>query len=375
LLVAAGLMVKTIVKLRTVDFGFQTENIFTARIGLFEADYPDAASQIQFFEELQQRLDAKPGVAATTLTSTFPGVGTGMPRFAVEGESYADDRDYPRARQVVTAPGHFETFDVNVLQGRDFTHSDDAGALPVAIVNESFAARFFPDGSSIGRRIRPGASNSQQPWMTIIAVVPNMYLGGPNNEDPHGFYIPLAQNLARFTSIAMRTEVPAMGLATMVRDEVSAMDSNLPIYWVRTLEETMKASTFFFGVFGTLFMIFGFVALFLASIGLYGVMAFSVNRRTQEIGLRMALGANETRVVRLILRQGLWQLGVGVVVGLGLGAGLSRMMRIVLFQVEPWDPTIFAAIVVTLTLAGLLACSVPAKRATQVDPMDSMRYE
>jgi ABC-type antimicrobial peptide transport system permease subunit len=202
-----------------------------------------------------------------------------------------------------------------------------------------------------------------------------MYLGGPNNEDPHGFYIPLAQNLARFTSIAMRTEVPAMGLATMVRDEVSAMDSNLPIYWVRTLEETMKASTFFFGVFGTLFMIFGFVALFLASIGLYGVMAFSVNRRTQEIGLRMALGANETRVVRLILRQGLWQLGVGVVVGLGLGAGLSRMMRIVLFQVEPWDPTIFAAIVVTLTLAGLLACSVPAKRATQVDPMDSMRYE
>jgi predicted permease len=375
LLVAAGLMIKTVVKLRTVDFGFQTENIFTARIGLFETDYPDAASQVQFFEQLQERLEAKPGVVAATFTSAFPGVGAGMPRLAIEGEAYTDDRDYPRARQVVTAPQYFETFGVSILQGRDFTFADNAEALPVGIVNESFASQFFSGATPVGRRIRPGASNSQQPWMTIIAVVPDMYLGGPNNEEPQGFYIPLAQNPARFMSIAMRTEVAAMGLATMVRDEVSAMDSNLPIYWVRTLEDTMDANTFFFGVFGTLFMIFGFVSLFLASVGLYGVMAFSVNRRTQEIGLRMALGADAAKVVRLILKQGLWQLGVGLVVGLGLGAVLSRMIRIVLFQVEPWDPTIFAAIVVALVLAGLLACSVPAKRATRIDPMDAMRYE
>jgi len=202
-----------------------------------------------------------------------------------------------------------------------------------------------------------------------------MYLGGPNNEDPEGFYLPFAQNPAPFMSIVMRTQGAPLALASMVRDEVKAIDPNLPIYWVNSLAQQFKDNTFFFGLFGTLFMIFGFVALFLAAIGLYGVMAFSVSRRTQEIGLRMALGATTGTVMKMILKQGAVQLGIGIALGLGIAVGLSRMLEFILFGVEPWDPTIFIVIVVTLTLVGLLACWVPAQRATRVDPMDALRYE
>ena len=202
-----------------------------------------------------------------------------------------------------------------------------------------------------------------------------MYLGGPNNEDPEGFYLPLAQNPAPFMSIAVRTQGAPLALASMVRDEVKAIDPNLPIYWVNSLAQQFKDNTFFFGLFGTLFMIFGFVALFLAAIGLYGVMAFSVSRRTQEIGLRMALGATTGTVMKMILKQGAVQLGIGIALGLGIAVGLSRLLEFILFGVEPWDPTIFIVIVVTLTLVGLLACWVPAQRATRVDPMDALRYE
>jgi predicted permease len=283
LLVGAGLMVKSIVQLRNVDFGFATEDVLTARVGLFEGDYPDTTSRLQFFDELVMRLDAQPAVAKASLSSGLPALGSGRWRFAVEGETYEADRDYPLTRRMMVTPGHFETYGVSVLQGRDFGTQDSRDNLPVAIVNEPFAERYFPGEGPIGRRIRLGDSESEEPWVTIVGVVQDMYLGGPDNNDPEGVYVPLAQNDARFLSISMRAAGgAAMSLAPMVRDEVIGIDSDLPLYWVRTLDTAIAENTWFYRVFGVLFMVFGGVALFLGAVGLYGVMAFSVSRRTQS---------------------------------------------------------------------------------------------
>lgn len=375
LLVAAGLMVRSVTKLRSIDYGFPPEEIFSARVGLFETDYPDDPSRVRFFDEVRERLAALPGVRGAAIASNLPGLGSGRWQIGIEGKTYDRDQDYPLARGNSVSPGYFETFGVNVLQGRDFTDQDREETLPVAIVNQSFVEAFYDGQAALGRRFRVGDSGSEEPWLTIIGVVPDLFMGGPENENPEGFYLPMAQNVARFMFMVARTDANPMALAPLVRDEVVAVDENLPIYWVRTLEQAIAQNTWFYTVFGTLFVIFGGVALLLAAIGLYGVMSFAVSRRTKEVGVRMALGAERGDVIKLVLKQGLWQLAIGVVLGIGLGALLSRGLQEFLFEVGAMDPTTFVAIAVVLVSTGILASLVPARRATRVDPMVALRYE
>jgi predicted permease len=375
LLVAAGLMVKSVVKLKTFDYGVATRDVFTARVGLFEAAYPDSLKRQQFWTGLVQRLEAKPGVRGVALTSRLPALGTGTDYVAIEGKAYATDRDYPEARSAVITPGYFQTFGASLAQGRAFGAGDDGATLPVAIVNQSFSARFFPGATAIGRRFRTGRSDSHAPWRTIVGVVPDLNMNGTDSATFQGFYVPLAQSDARFISIAIRARADPMALAPMVQSEVAAIDPDLPIYFVQTEQHAIDQNTWFYGVFGTLFMVFGFVALFLATVGVYGVMSFAVSRRTQEVGVRMALGAGRRDVIGLFLRQGAIQVGAGVTIGLGLAFLLSRMLRIILFRVEPTDPVMFAGITLVLVATGLLACFIPARRATRVDPMVALRYE
>jgi putative ABC transport system permease protein len=305
----------------------------------------------------------------------LPGLGSGRTRFAVEGEAYATETDFPMVRTAVASPNLFETFSVALLEGRDFRWNDVADAPPVAIVNEPFARRYFPREGPIGRRVRLGGPDTEEPWVSIVGVVPDMHLGGVNNEDPEGIYLPITQEPLRFMSLAVRARGNPMVLAPLVRDEVMAVDRDLPIYWAWTMTEAIARNTWFYRVFGVVFMIFGVVALFLASVGLYGVTAFAVSRRTQEVGVRMALGAQARDVMALIFRQGLVQVAAGLVLGLALAAALSRGLRFVLFQVEPWDPVIFVAIVLVLALTSVVASYVPARRATRVDPVVALRYE
>ncbi len=376
LLMEAGLMVKSIVNLRNLDFGFATEDVLTARVGLFVTDYPDETARLNFFEELVVRLDAQPAVAKASLSSSLPGRGAGHSRFAVEGRTYEADRDYPLTGRVIVTPGHFETYGVSILQGRDFGTQDTRDNLPVALVNRPFAERYFPGESPIGQRIRLGDSDSEEPWLTIVGVVPDMYLGSVENEDPQGVYVPLAQNDARFLSISVRAAgTDALALAPMVRDEVMAIDPDLPIYWVNTLAAVIGENTLGYRVMGLLFTVFGVVALFLGAVGLYGVMAFAVSRRTQEFGVRMALGAQAADVLRLVLKQGVLQLGIGLFLGLGVAALLLLALPNMLFNAEPWDPLIFLVISLVLFAVGMLATYVPARRATLVDPVQALRYE
>ena len=383
LLVATGLMVKSVVELRTHDYGFPVDGLFTARIGLFESDYPTPDDRVRFFDGLRSRLAERPGVRAVALTDSLPILGSPRDHFALRGTS-ADDNDLPRARRVTVSPGFFETFGLRALSGRTFTDHDRRDSQAVALVNRPFAERYFPGENPIGRQVRLGRADvagaaeqgdQTEPWRTIVGVVPDMELGGPREEDPEGIYVPLAQSDVGFASLVARTEGDPMALTPAVRQAIGDLDPYLPIYWVRTLTEAIHKQNWFVDVFGTIFGIFGVSGLLLAVIGLYGVMSFSVQRRTHEVGIRMALGADSGKILRLMVRQGAIQVGVGTVLGVGLALALSRGIQILLFGVEPWDLGIFTTIVAVLVVTSLAAALLPARRAAVVDPAVALRRD
>lgn len=377
LLVAAGLMIKSVVNLGNIAYNFPTEDVFTARLGLPEADprYAEDEARVRFFEEVEARIAAEPDVRSVTLTSGLPGrFGPGN-RVALEGQVYDRPNDFPFTRAMVITPSFFETFEVDILEGAGFTAADRAGSLPVAIVNRSFADTHFPDGDVLGQRVRLGGPESELPWLTIVGIAPDMFHAGAQNEEPQAIYTPMAQSPGRFLSLAIRPTGDPMAVTPVVRAAIATVDADIPIYWVMTLAESAAEENWFYWIFGSIFMVLGFVALFLAAIGLYGVMAFSVSRRTREMGVRMALGAQRGDVVGLIMRQGLVQLGIGLLIGLGAAAGAANFVTMLLFEVNPRDPFIFISIVLVLTATGLVASWIPARRATRVDPNVALRYE
>ena len=380
LLVASGLMVKGVVTLENEEYVIPTENIFTARVGVFEERFPDPASRYRFWEEVEQRVAQLPGVEAAGLTGSLPLVGSFGARVSIDGESYEADRDVPLARFAAVTPGFRETFDVDVLQGRWLERTDGLDDPFVVVVNEAFVARHYPDGQPLGRRVRLGGLESDDPWREIVGVVPNHRMegvGDPGNEeiDQPGFYLPLAQYDLRFVSIAARVDGEPLQISADVRDAVGAVDADTPIYFVQTLEQAMEQNLWFYRIFGNLFLSFGLAALFLASVGLYGVMSFSVSHRVSEMGVRMALGAKASQVTALIIRQGLGQIALGLVFGTGLAVFIARGLTMLLYQVEPYDPTTYVGVFVLLVLTGLGASAVPAMRATKVDPMVALSAE
>lgn len=377
LLVAAGLMVKSVTTLRSYDYGFATGTVLTARVGLFETEYPEPGDRRRFFEEVLRRMRTAPDVAVAAVANALPGTGSPGTYVGVEGRDYPDDHSYPEVRTAAVSPGYFRVLGVEPLLGRAFEEGDETDGLPVAVVNESFARTHFPDASPLGARIRAGRSDSEEPWRTVVGVVPDLYMQGMGNQEdgPEGFYVPMAQADHRFMSLLARGPGEVGALAEPLRGAVAAVDADIPLYWLDTLDARIDESTWFYTVFGTLFMVFGVAALFLASVGLYGVMSFSVSRRTSEVGIRMALGARADQVLSLILRQGLGQIALGLALGLGLAVLLARGVRILLFQVSPSDPLVFASIAALLGLTGLVASLVPARRATRVDPLVALRSE
>lgn len=376
LLVAAGLMIKTVVEVSRFDYGFNTDNVFTSRIGLFEADYPDRSAQWQFYEQLLRRLEDQRGVRSVALASDLPARGGMMLPLSMEGEAYPTDQDHPLVRRIVITPSYFDVIDAKPLEGRLFTRGDTVDTQPVAVVNARFVELNLPDAEPIGARIKLG--DDSEPWRTVVGVVPDLHLGGAIGQFDsrnEGVYIPLSQNVINFMSLVMRTEEDPMTFTSMVQDEIGAIDATLPIYWVRSLREQYDLDTWFYRAFGGLFMAFGFAALALATIGLYGVMSFAATNRTREIGVRMALGASAKNVLVMILKLGAAQIVVGLAIGLGLALALSRGMAMLLFNVAPWDPAIFVTVVLTLALTGLVASVIPARRATRIDPVNALSYE
>jgi predicted permease len=383
LLVSAGLMIKSVTNLSNVDFPFDGENVFVAGLSLPPSDYPGDEQRLQLFEQLRERLNAEPGVVASSIATELPAVGFGNGRFEIENVTYLGDRDYPSARIGSIDHAYFETVSSSVVEGRAFEPSDDARSMPVAIVNAKFAQTYFAGESAMGRRLKlqrvaqAGVEiQERDDWYTIVGVAPDFYLEGDIFVlAPEAIYLHLPQRTASVANLMIQTRGEPLQITPRVREIVEELDPDLPIAQVNTLAETINAGTAFFNIFGVMFTVFGAAALFLASVGLYGVLSFSVNQRTHELGLRVALGATPRGVVRLVLGQAAFQLGVGMVLGMGLSVLLGQGLSFVLFDVASTDAGVLAGVAALLTVTGVFACLVPATRATRVDPAVAMHTE
>jgi predicted permease len=380
LLIGAGLMTKSIVQLGNVDLPFEPESYLSGRIGLLDTDYPERADRQRFWQETERRTASQPGVAAVALSSAVPGAGTGVQPIRLEGQTYQEPSDRPETHSAIISTGYFDLLGVAPLEGEGFSEGHTPGTERVAIVNRSFARRFFPNGSAIGRRFRTGEADTV-PWMRVIGVVPDLQMqgfrptGSPGSA-PDGFYVPITQSDPAFMNVAARAKSGTPGaLASPMRDAVRTIDPDVPLFDLRTVDESLDGESWFYAVFGSVFIAFGLAALFMATAGLYGVLSFSVSRRTQEMGIRMALGAETRQVVRLILRQGVTQLAIGLGIGLVMAAGLSSVVGILMYRVNPRDPAVFGGVLALIVTVGLAAALVPALRATRVDPAVALRSD
>jgi putative ABC transport system permease protein len=342
------------------------------RLVLPEQDYPGEERRRHFADAIRERLEAMPGVERAAVATAVP-IGGPRQTFKLPGRQYANDSDYHSAHVLSASPGYFETLRVRV-RGRAFDDRDVPDGMPTAIVNASFERRYFPKGA-LGEQVAL-ASGTHQEWRTVVGVVPDLGMGrAPGDRLVDAVYLPLAQLPASTVTLIVHAGGDPLQVVTPMRDAVRAIDPNLPLFDTKTVKQTFEDNTWLFRVLGSLFITFGFASLFLAAVGLYAVMAFSVSRRTQEIGVRMAVGASGSHVLGLILRQGLLQVVIGIVLGVGLAALIASGLQILLFGVKPYDPIIFGMIALALSLTGLVACALPALRAARVDPMTALRYQ
>ncbi len=377
LVVASGHLALEVIRTWNADYGYPADEVLTARVGLFEGLFPTRESRLAFHEELQARLEKRPGVVSAGLATALPGVEVGGFRFSIQGEDHVEDQNLPWARSARVSPGFFKGLDIPVLQGREFTRQDDAASPLVAVVNQSFAERFFPEGDPVGRRMRPGGPEDGAPWLTVVGVVPDLHMDGAleREGDPQGVYRPVAQGDVRFLSIAVRTRGDPLAFATTLRQEVMGLQEDTPIYFVETLRDVINTGLLDILLLGSLFIAFGLAAFFMASVGLYAVTSFLASQKTRELGLRLALGAKAGDILELVLRQGLIQVSFGLGLGLLVAAGARQVFGSLGTDVAPWSLAMTASVCLVLGATGLWAVFVPALRATRVDPMETLREE
>src|SRR5881392_2634655 len=386
LLIAATLQIKSIRNQTTLNYGYDENALYSARMGLMEGDYPSEDARREFFMRAVRALRANPQFESAAMTDRFRMTFAGQGQYEVDGKNYTTDRDRPRGNFESVSDNYFLTLGLKVLEGRDFTIDDSDTKQPVAIVNTSFARKYWGNQSALGHQVRVFNPGQPTAWRTIVGVVPDMLMQGPFDQQTEaaGFYMPLlgATPATQFCTILVRPRAGqrAETLGPALSRAVADLDSNLPTYFPGTPAAFHKEILSGNRLIATLFTIFGIVAFILSAVGLYGVMSFSVNQRTQEFGIRMALGADAARIFRMVMTQGAWQLAIGLVLGAGgiallLGVVAASALKTVLFKVNALDPTIYFAVSGLLTMVAAASCFVPARRATRVDPVAALRYE
>ncbi len=377
LLVGAGLLIQSLWRLQKVNSGLEPENVLTAIVTLPETKYK-YEKQTQFFIDLKSRLETTPGVQSASTIFPLPLSGDRFSiSFEIEGRPLPP-KDHPSADFFTTGVGYFRTMGIPIVKGRDFEDRDKHGATPVIIITETFAKQQFPNEDPIGKRIKPGISSIEgedSVMREIIGVVGDVRNRTLSTEPRAAYYVPHTQIPFSQMIAVVKTKNEPRSLISAVTKEVAAMDQDIPLFGVKTMQEYLSASVAAPRFSTTLLSIFAAVALVLTMVGLYGVMSYSVAQRTNEIGIRLALGAQSRDVLLMIVKQGSLLIGLGLGIGL-LGAfAATRVITSLLFGVTAKDPFTFAAVAVMLALVALMACYIPAWRATKVDPMEALRCE
>ena len=386
LLIAATLQIKSIRNQTSQNYGYDENAVYSARMGLMEGDYPTDDAKHQFFVRALRSLRANPAFEGAAMSDRFRMTFANFGQYEVDGQTYVTDRDRPRGNSESVSDGYFTSLGLKILEGRDFTIEESDAKQPVAIVNASFARKYFGTQSALGHQVRRFNPVKPEPWRTIVGVAPDMLMQGPFNaeRDSVGFYVPLlgATPAAQFCTIVVRPRAGqnAANMGPVLSKAIAELDSNLPTYFAGTPARLHDEILGVNRLTATLFTIFGGVAFMLSAVGLYGVMSFSVNQRTQEFGIRMALGADAKRIFRMVMQQGAWQLAIGLFLGIGsaallLGVLAAQALQNILFKVKPLDPFIYLVVASLLTLVAAISCFVPARRATRVNPMVALRTE
>ena len=396
LLIGSLLQLRSILKQQNIDYGYDTSGVLSARMGLMDGDYPSQDLRKQFYDRLLRELRTNPEFEAVGFTNRFRMVFSGNGPVEIEGRQYKQDKDRPNANFEQVSAGVFDVLGQKLLEGRAFNDDDLDARQPVAIVNAAFARKQFGNESPIGRHFRTVNNKGEQasPWRTIVGVVSTVRMLGPFNNpgvDDTGFYVPFyatpfgpaqpAPNVSQFATVVVKPRggQSADALAKILRQEVNKADPNLPLYFVGTPKSQIETFVAQNRIIATMFTIFGAVAVVLASVGIYGVMSFSVNQRRQEFGVRRALGANNGRILGIVMKQAVMQIVLGLAGGLGLALAIASVagagIQNTLFGVSARDPFTYGVVAALVAAAALSATLAPARRATKVDPMIALRAE
>jgi putative ABC transport system permease protein len=383
LLVGAGLMIRSFINAMTLDVGMPTDRLMAMRLALPPSRYETPEARRLFFEKLEPRVSALPGVEGSTIATRLPIGGMSSRPFEVEGRPPSSDRDRTWVATVSVGARYFEVTRTPVVRGRAFVEGDGAPGAEAIVIDARIAARYFPGEDPLGRRLRfltlaPPRNGTQaeppSPWHTIVGISPTEWRSTLRHDDEGGVvYLPTRGDLPAAAFLLVRSALPPASVMDAVRRAVVAIDPDQPVFTVQTLDQHLSEQRWPMRVFGVLFGVFAVIALVLSSVGLYAVIAYAVNERTQEIGVRMALGAEARQVRWLVLRRGLAQLAVGLTLGLSGALAFSRVLRRSLVGVDPSDPVTFAAIALLLSVVAIAACLGPARRATRIDPLDALR--
>jgi len=378
LLVVAGLMIRTIIAFEMIEPGFDPDNLLSMRVSLPERDYDTEQKTRDFFQQAIPQIAAQPGVKSVGAISRLPLAGSRRNpnrSITIEGRPAPGANDKPWAVELTVSPSYFEAIGIPLHRGRQLSLQDSTDAPRVSVISDTMARKYWSGDDPLGKRIRLESAEASDRWITIVGVV-----GDVRNDDVDApplpqLYLPHAQNPLREMSLIVRTAGDPLSTAAAVRGSVWTIDRNLPVYEVATMKQLFFDDLAGVRIIVELLGAFAALALILAAVGIYGVMSYSVAQRTNEIGIRLALGAQARDVLRLIVRQGMKLVIVGVMIGLIGALALTRVMNSLLYGVSATDPITFTGVAATLAAVALLACWIPARRATKVDPMVALRCE
>jgi putative ABC transport system permease protein len=379
LLAGAGFMIRSFLTLYRLDLGIETAHLLTMNLVLPDRKYPTPEQRAAFYHRLDERLGAIGSIRGGTIASNAPLSGGSPVRLSVEGRAVPAGEQPPRVTRVTVGPRYFETMGLQLARGRAFADTDGTTGHEVGIVNQRFVSMHFPGEDPIGRRIKLVAEQAGGPdpaWVTVVGVSPSIRQLGAQDPDPDPVvYVPYRASPSAFMMLLIRTAGEPAVMTAAIREEVRALDSDLPLFGIRTMDEGLAQQRWPFRVFGTMFTMFAAIALALSAVGLYAITAYSVTQRTQEIGVRMALGARAPQVWWLVARRSFVQLAIGLVLGMAGAFGVGRLLRSLLVQTSPNDPATLVSIALLFVAVSLAACFWPARRATRLDPVHALRYE